>query len=173
MESDPPPERMLQKTSLIGHDSEYSLHHEFSEASALRSLDKRRSIINKISLFGNLFNKSMDGKLIQNIATGEVHEGLYQNKIQCLSIGEELYKDFKEKRFEKKTQSLFNVISRTKTVSQEKVSDAHVVKVNVQKETESVQKYVSYAELRGFYLAELFKYEDSCSPILVQRRRLV
>ena len=60
--------------------SEYSLHHEFSEAVSERSSGHCNEIVQYIKRFGNPLSRATDGQPIRNIATGEVRALLYKNK---------------------------------------------------------------------------------------------
>ena len=87
--------------------SQYSLHHEFSDAAAIKSLSNRDSIINYIKRLGNLFGNETDGYPIRNLATGEGHFLLYNSKLECINLGNDLYRQFKEDRLDKKNGKPF------------------------------------------------------------------
>ena len=148
--------------------SQFSLHREFTKAAASSALDKRERVINQLKRFGNLFSQVNDGKPILNMATGQNHELLFKSKLNCLKVGETMYLSFKEERFDNKTLSIFDKLSRTTNITAaDEEKNRQKLNMNVAKECQSVQQYISYAELRGFDLRELFKYELSSVPLFL------
>ena len=144
------------------------MHREFTKAAASSALDKRERVINQLKRFGNLFSQVNDGKPILNMATGQNHELLFKSKLNCLKVGETMYLSFKEERFDNKTLSIFDKLSRTTNITAaDEEKNRQKLNMNVAKECQSVQQYISYAELRGFDLRELFKYELSSVPLFL------
>ena len=73
-------------------EGQYSLHHEFSETVATKSLEKRSKLMEKFEVI--LVNNT-----IQNLATGQQDVELFEEKLRCLDVGKKLYEEFKTERF--------------------------------------------------------------------------
>ena len=152
----------------IEHEnSEFSLHHEFSESSAQKSMNNCIALVDYIKRIGNPFSKENDGKPIRNLATGQEHSLLYNSKLQCLSVGEQLYEQYRIERLEEKSTSIFDPLKRTKPVSTEESIADCIPNFNFKKEAASVQRYISNAECRRFPLEQLFAYELTYVPFFL------
>ena len=78
-----------------------------------------------------------------------------------------MYSEYKKLRLQDKTLGIFSAIHRTKNVTTEESTADFIVSVNAKKETEAVQRFISYAETRNFSLDELFKYELTNVPLFL------
>lgn len=100
------------KSGFEDDHSQFSLHHEFTQTASTKALDKRKRVLHQLKKFGNVFSETNDDKPILNLATGQNNGLLYKSKLNCVHVGEMMYDKFKDDRFNNKTLSIFDKLSR-------------------------------------------------------------
>ena len=141
----------------LNSESEYSLHHEFSEEITKNDVENVSNIKSFVKDHINPFVISPDSNKIRNLATGVVMNTQESNYLlNCLIVGEESYQNFKKERLDEKTKDLFNTIPKSNKIKKVLVATKSI---NIKKETIKALKYIDYDRLRTFDLAELLKFE--------------
>lgn len=139
-------------------EDEYSLHHEYASSTTLIDQQNNSLLIEYILQRTNPFERAEGSTELINIATGtkvEVEEVDFL--LNCVSLGESARDEFYESRFEKKTASLFDKITKTKKTKQK--SKKKQVIYDVAKETVNFLRTIDYSRLRNFDLKLLLTYE--------------
>ena len=81
----------------LNTESEYTLHHEFSDAVTSLDVEHVTSIVSFIKSHKNPFHVSNE---ISNLVTGAVYNSEDSNYlVNCIQIGEEAYQQYIEQRF--------------------------------------------------------------------------
>ena len=154
-----------------------SLHHEFSERQADKSMERVNQLITHMQRIGNPFSRTASQKL-HNITT---KEELSRFDVDCLlntiETDEERYKAFKTERLEEKSVSLHAKISH-KYVSKNPEISKDVKKKKIvltSDDTENAQaaRYIQYAASRGIQLEYILSYPLLSRPVfLLEKHQL-
>ena len=136
-------------------DDEYNLHHEFSPSAHKADKIAVDTLFEYFKDNINPFDSSHDK--VTNFVTGEVIDpGLTEDLINCITIGEAAYSEFKSSHLDEKTVKLFDPIKRTnivmKSVEFQKPPD-------INKETQVFMRTIDIARLRGYNLNLLLQHE--------------
>ena len=104
--------RWLYELCGLTVDDEYSLHHEFSNATTKEDIESVESIKRYAASHQDPFDISLTKK-ITNIATGEMLENFkIKYLLNSVEQGETLYKQFVETRPIEHSKFLFDIITR-------------------------------------------------------------
>ena len=142
-------------------DDEYSLHHEFSNATKKEDIESVESIKKYAASYQDPFDISLM-KNVTNNATGEMPESFeIEYLLNSVEQGETLYKQFVETRLIEHSKSLFDTL--TKRNKKESVSSSDKP-VDIEKENVKALKYFDIARTRNFNVEELLTYELSKQP---------
>ena len=142
-------------------DDEYSLHHEFSNATKKEDIESVESIKKYAASYQDPFDISLM-KNVTNNATGEMPEKFeIEYLLNSVEHGETLYKQFVETRLIEHSKSLFDTL--TKRNKKEPVSSSDKP-VDIEKENVKALKYFDIARTRNFNVQELLTYELSKQP---------
>ena len=142
-------------------DDEYSLHHEFSNATKKEDIESVESIKKYAASYQDPFDISLM-KNVTNNATGEMPESFeIEYLLNSVEHGETLYKQFVETRLIEHSKSLFDTL--TKRNKKEPVSSSDKP-VDIEKENVKALKYFDIARTRNFNVQELLTYELSKQP---------
>ena len=138
----------------LNEESEYSLHHKFSEAITERDETCVNQLVEYISKYGNPF--STEDYDIQNLATvTQLDKKDSQFLLNVIAIGESAYAEFRKTRLEEKTAQIFDNIPKTRIST--KLSTKKN-KSDIIKETANFMRNINYARLRYYNIANLLKY---------------
>ena len=129
-----------------------------SRSSRQKRLTNKDRVVDYIKRLGNPIGVDTDGQSIRNVATGQSHSLVYKSKLTCITLGNELYSEYKEERLDKKTASIFDTLKHTENVAADFI---------LKNEMSSVQKYLHYADIRNFDLKELLTYEITKVPFFL------
>ena len=142
-------------------DDEYSLHHEFSNATKKEDIESVESIKKYAASYQDPFDISLM-KNVTNNATGEMPESFeIEYLLNSVEQGETLYKQFVETWLIEHSKSLFDTL--TKRNKKESVSSSDKP-VDIEKENVKALKYFDIARTRNFNVEELLTYELSKQP---------
>ena len=142
-------------------DDEYSLHHEFSNATIKEDIESVESTKKYAVSYQDPFDISLT-KNITNIATGEVLQNFkIEYLLNSVEQGETLYKQFVETRLIEHSKSLFDTL--TKRNKKEPVSSSDKP-VDTEKENVEALKYIDIARTKNFEVEELLTYGLSKQP---------
>ena len=94
---------------------------------------------------------------VVNIVTGsQLTKDSSDFLLHCLEMGEESYNQFYKTRLEEKSSKLFDVIPKTRKVIKTVKGNA---KIDLNKETVTLLRYIDYARIRNYSIENLFQYE--------------
>ena len=152
----------LQKNCELDDENEYSLHHEFSDATTKHDEKCVSAMTSYILQKGNPFDLSGDGNL-KNFVTGKLAETEHRLRLlTCVERGEEAYETFRKTRFEEKSHKLFDPIPKMHAGLKRKKSKN--VTVDAQRETCDALHYIDIARDRGYSIAHLLIFELTSRP---------
>ena len=153
--------RWLNELCGLMVDDEYSLHHEFSNATTKEDIESVESIKKYAASHQDPFDTSLT-KNITNIVTAEMLQNFkIEYLLNSVEQGETLYKQFVETRLIEHSKSLFDTLTKRNKKGSVSSSDEPV---DIQNENVKALKYIDIARTRDFDVEELLTYELSKQP---------
>ena len=153
--------RWLNELCGLTVDDEYSLHHEFSNATTKKDIESVKSTKKYAASHQDQFDISLK-KNFTNIATGEMLEN---SKIEYLlnsvEQGETLYKQFVETRLIEHSKPLFDTLTKR---NKKELASSSDQPVDIEKENVKALEYIDTVRTRNFGIEELLTYELSKQP---------
>ena len=135
--------RWLNELCGLTVDGQYSLHHDFSNATAKEDIESVETIKKYTASHQDLFGISLT-KNITNITTGEMVQNFkIEYLLNSAEQEETLYKQFVETRLREHSKSLFDTL--TKRNQKEPVSSSDKP-VDIEKENVKALKYIDLQE---------------------------
>ena len=162
---------LLQSNCELLEDSQYSLHHEYTESRIQSDENCIKQLQEHIETTQqNPFNVQPPQSL-SNIVTGKKLDN--ENVLalqQCLEDGEKSYSKYRTERLVEKTQKLLDTIKKPATKKKTRTKEK---KIDVKKENNAALKYIEYARMRDYDVANLLKFELTSVPLFLVKDDLL
>ena len=138
------------------------MYHEFSKINAKSSSTDVTAIVDYLQKICNPLSERADGEPMRNIVDGYKDRRSFEFVMTCQDKVYDIYQKYLDSRLIKKDVGLFEPIKRNQQIQRSK--DDNIEKVNANKETIHVMKYIEYATFRGYAITEVLKCEITNLP---------